>query len=429
MNYKEVTEFLYRQLPMFQRKGKAAYKANLNNTILLDDYFGNPHKKFRSIHVAGTNGKGSVSHMLAAILQSAGYKTGLYTSPHLKSYRERIRINGKMIPEVEITNFVNSNKKIIAEINPSFFEITVIMAFNYFAEQNVDVAIIEVGLGGRLDSTNIITPLLSIITNIGFDHTEFLGNSLKSIAIEKAGIIKPGIPVVIGQTQKEISDLFITKTTENNSPIYFADRIYSSAYSMIDINRNQVFNIKKANKIVYDNLKLDLNGNYQKYNLLTVLQSIAILQKEFKINTEDIYNGLENTTKLSGIQGRWQNIGNNPLIIADTGHNFDGISEVVKQLKNTAFKNLHIVIGMVNDKNIDTILKLLPLEATYYFTKANIPRALDENILLTKAKTIGLKGKSYPYVKLALRTAKENANKNDLIFVGGSTFIVAEAIP
>ena len=428
MNYSEATSFLFNQLPMFQRKGKAAYKANLNNTILLDNHFGNPHRKFKTIHVAGTNGKGSVSHMLAAIFQSAGYKTGLYTSPHLKSFRERIRIDGEMIPEKEVTHFVESNKKIIADISPSFFEMTVIMAFDYFAKQDIDIAIIEVGLGGRLDSTNIITPVLSIITNIGLDHTEFLGDSLESIAQEKAGIIKPNIPVVIGQTQIETSVIFIIKASENNITIYFADNNYSSSYSMIDINGKQVFNIEQDDELIYKNLKIDLAGNYQKKNLLTVLQSIELLQQIFYITNKDIYNGLENITKLTGIQGRWQTLGNNPLIIADTGHNFDGVTEVVEQIKNTPYKNLHIIIGMVNDKNIDSILKLLPLDATYYFTKAHIPRALDEKILSTKANTIGLKGNTYSNVKLAFETAKENAEENDLIFVGGSTFVVAEVL-
>ncbi len=428
MNYNEATSFLFNQLPMFQRKGKAAYKANLHNTIILDNHFGNPHKKFKSIHVAGTNGKGSVSHMLAAIFQSAGYKTGLYTSPHLKSYRERIRINGKMIPEKEVAHFVESNKKIITDISPSFFEMTVIMAFDYFAKQDVDIAIIEVGLGGRLDSTNIITPLLSVITNIGLDHTEFLGDNLESIAHEKAGIIKPNIPVVIGQTQKETSEIFIAKANEINNPIYFADKNYSSSYSMADINRKQIFNIERDNKIFYKDLKLDLAGKYQKKNLLTVLQSIELLQQVFYISNKDIYIGLKNTTKLTGMHGRWQTLGNNPLIIADTGHNYDGVKEVVEQIKNTPYKNLHIVIGMVNDKNIDSILKLLPLDATYYFTKANIPRALDENILTEKANAIGLTGNTYPNVKLALQTAKDKAEENDLIFIGGSTFVIAEVL-
>ncbi len=428
MNYKEATEFLYRQLPMFQRKGKAAYKANLINTVLLDNHLGKPHQKFKSIHVAGTNGKGSVSHMLAAIFQTAGYKTGLYTSPHLKSYRERIRVNGEMISEVEVANFVNSNKKIIDEIKPSFFEITVSMAFDYFAKQNVDIAIIEVGLGGRLDSTNIITPILSVITNIGFDHTEFLGNSLKQIATEKAGIIKRGIPVVIGQTQKETSDIFTAKAKENISRIYFADKIFSTAYSMLDLNNKQAFNIEMKGKVLYENLKLDLVGIYQNKNLLTVLQSIEIIKQNFSLTNKAIYSALENSTKLTGIQGRWQIIGNNPMIIADTGHNYDGISEVVNQIKNTAYKRLHIIIGMVNDKNIDSILKLLPQNAKYYFTKASIPRALDENILCNKAKNLGLKGNTFLTVNLALQAAKTNAEENDMIFIGGSTFVVAEIL-
>ena len=428
MNYNEATSFLFNQLPMYQREGKAAYKANLNNTIRLDNHLGNPHLKFKSIHVAGTNGKGSVSHMLAAVFQSAGYKTGLYTSPHLKSYRERIQINGKSIPENEVVSFVESNKEIIQKISPSFFEMTVLMAFNYFAKQNIDVAIVEVGLGGRLDSTNIINPLLSVITNISLDHTQFLGNSLESIAQEKAGIIKPNIPVVIGQTQKETSEIFISKAKENNSVIYFADKKYSTDYSLVDINRKQVFNIEKDNILVYENLVLDLAGKYQNKNLLTTLQSVELLKQEFDISKDNIYNGLKDTAKLTNIRGRWQTLGINPLVIADTAHNYDGVTEVVKQITNTPYSELHIVIGMVNDKNIDSILKLFPLDATYYFTKANIPRALNEDILSEKAKAFKLIGHTYSTVKLALRAAKNNAKENDLIFVGGSTFVVAEVL-
>ncbi len=429
MKYKKTLEFLFSQLPMYQRIGKAAYKSDLNNTLALDKYFDHPHKKFKTIHVAGTNGKGSVSHCLAAILQTAAYKVGLYTSPHLKDFRERIKINGNKIPEKYIISFVEQNQNIIKKIKPSFFEITVAMAFDYFAKEEVDIAVIEVGMGGRLDSTNIINPIVSIITNISLDHTQFLGDTIEKIAYEKAGIIKQNIPVVIGETQKFSKQVFVNKANSVNTKIYFADNTYSIDYSMLSTDNKQVFNILKNSEIIYKNLEVDLLGLYQKKNIITVLQTIDIIKdKGININSENIYTGLKNASKITGLLGRWQILGNNPLIVCDTGHNVDSIKNVVYQIKNTAFKQLHIVMGFVNDKNIDEILSLMPKDATYYFTRANIPRALDENILSDKAIAKGLHGEQYHTVEEAFNTAKKNTNKDDLIFIGGSNFIVAEVV-
>lgn len=431
LNYEDTLEYLFTKLPMFQRSGPAAYKNNLENTLLLDQYYHFPHTKFKSVHVAGTNGKGSVSHMLASVFQSAGYKTGLYTSPHLKDFRERIRINGKMIPEPEVIDWVDAyrQKNETWKLEPSFFELTVAMAFDYFARQNVEMAIIEVGLGGRLDSTNIITPELGIITNIGLDHTNLLGDTLEKIAVEKAGIMKQNIPVVIGTTQPETEKVFTEKAIQQNAPVYFADRIYNVSYSMLDVDGKQVFYPEKEGKKVLPDLRLDLAGSYQKNNLPAVLTAIDLLKsKGWNITENAIYHGLEIAASQTGLQGRWQTIGNNPLIICDTGHNEDGIRMVVQQIKNTAFKNLHIVFGTVGDKDPDNILRLLPQNAAYYFTRADIPRAMNEMELARKAAGFGLIGNSYPDVAEALTAARNNAGKNDLIFVGGSTFVVAEIL-
>lgn len=431
LNYTKTLDYLFTQLPMFQRSGPAAYKNNLNNTLALDKYYGSPHKQFKTIHVAGTNGKGSVSHMLAAILQTAGYKTGLYTSPHLKDFRERIRIDGKMISEDEVIKWVENYRNGNDEwkLEPSFFELTVAMAFDYFAQQKVDIAIIEVGLGGRLDSTNIIAPEVSIITNIGLDHTDLLGETIEKIALEKAGIIKQNIPVVIGTSQTETIPVFKTVAREKKTSLFFADQEYKTEYSMLGTDGKQIVNIEKNGRIVYPDLKLDLIGNYQKLNLPAVLIAIDLLvENGWNIHNHHIYKGLINTNSLTGFQGRWQIIGHNPLIICDTGHNEDGIKEIVSQLQNMAYKQLHFVFGTVGDKNPDQVLKLLPKNATYYFTKANIPRALDEKTLAIKAAVYGLKGKSYKNVKTAFKRAKENADFKDLIFVGGSNFVVAEVL-
>ncbi len=431
MEYSEVLEYLYQQLPMFQRTGPSAYKNNLDNTILLDNYYGNPHKKFRTIHVAGTNGKGSVSHMLAAILQTAGYKTGLYTSPHLKDFRERIRLNGKMIPEAFVTkwvgNFLLNNE--LWKIEPSFFELTVILAFDYFASEEVDVVVVEVGLGGRLDSTNIIYPELSIITNIGLDHTSLLGETIDKIALEKAGIIKSGVPIIIGTTQPETTQVYTQEAQKKQAEIFFADQEFSIPYSLKDLEGKQVMNVIRMGVHVYPDLKLDLLGLYQRKNLPAVLKSMDLLNKRgWEIKEKDLYKGLANTALLTGLQGRWQVVSNNPLIICDTGHNVDGISEVLAQIEQTPYKKLHIVFGVVNDKDPDNILRLMPSNARYYFSKANIPRALNEKILSKKAADFGLCGESYSSVSEAFDAAKCCAGKDDMIYVGGSTFVVAEIL-
>jgi len=431
VNYAETLNYLFEKLPMFHRIGQAAYKNTLENTLKLDEIFNHPHQRFKTIHVAGTNGKGSVSHMLAAIFQTAGYKTGLYTSPHLKDFRERIRINGEMISEKEVIDWVGKYPVAnnLWDIEPSFFELTVAMAFDYFAHNEVDIAIIEVGLGGRLDSTNIISPEVSVITNISFDHTNLLGETLPKIATEKAGIIKPNIPVVIGQTHPETKNVFIETAGKFKSSIWFADQEYSVDYSMLDFNGKQLMNVAKHGKMVFPNLKIDLLGSYQKRNVPVVLKTIEVLkEKGWKILDEDIYKGFLNSAALTGLMGRWQVIGHNPMVVCDTGHNEDGIKMVVAQIKNTAFKKLHFVLGMVADKELSAVLSLLPTDAEYYFTRANIPRALNENELGNKAANFGLIGNSYPTVLEAFKAAQNNAGKSDLVFVGGSTFVVAEIL-
>ncbi len=432
MHYEQVLEYLYEHLPYYQRKGPAAYKASLDNTLALDQIFGHPHKKFRTIHVAGTNGKGSVSHMLASVLAKAGYKTGLYTSPHLKDFRERIRVNGEMVPEKFVADFVQRflemNKIVLLE--PSFFELTVLMAFDYFAREEVDVAVIEVGLGGRLDSTNIIRPELSVITNISLDHTALLGDSLGKIALEKAGIIKPAVPVIIGETHPQTSMIFEGKAKENHSVLFFADQLLRADYAMISPDQKQIFNIKDKEGIRYENLRLDLLGKYQSGNLCTLLCAVHELQKTgWKITENDIRNGLEIVCNLTGLAGRWQTIGVNPRIICDTAHNEAGIREAVAQLSQTPCKKLHFIIGMVDDKDITGVLALLPKDAVYYFTKASVPRALAEHQLMQMALFFGLNGAAYEDVSAALIDAKMYADKDDVIFVGGSTFVVAEVLP
>jgi len=431
VNYTETLAYLFEKLPMFHRIGQAAYKSSLDNTLRLDEIFGHPHQNYKTVHVAGTNGKGSVSHMLAAVLQSAGYKTGLYTSPHLKDFRERIKINGEMISEDDVIKWVEKYpiKNNLWEMEPSFFELTAAMAFDYFAKMKVDIAIIEVGLGGRLDSTNIITPEVSVITNIGLDHTDLLGETLEKIAIEKAGIIKKDIPAIIGTTQNETKQVFIDMAKIKKTPLIFADQKYVLSYSMFGLDGKQIMNFEKNNELVYPEIRLDLLGNYQQKNVPAVLKALDILiENGWKISTQNIYDGLRNTAKLTGLMGRWQIIGNNPLIVCDTAHNEDGIKMVVTQIKNTAYKTLHFVFGVVADKNQDAILQLLPKNAVYYFTKADIPRALDEKELAQKASGFGLKGLSYPSVIEAFMASKTNAHKSDLIFVGGSTFVVAEIL-
>ena len=429
--YNEVINYLYDQLPYYQRNGPAAYKDNLDNTLQLDEMFGRPHQQFSTIHVAGTNGKGSVSHMLASILHAAGYKTGLYTSPHLKDFRERIRIDGKPVAEQFVADFVNQflekNEKI--NLEPSFFELTVLMAFEYFAREKVDVAIIEVGLGGRLDSTNIIKPELSVITNISLDHTNLLGDTLGKIALEKAGIIKRCVPIVIGETHPQTEMIFEGKAREFQAPIHFADQTFNLGYSMFSTDNKQVFNLRKNDKVVYENLRLDLLGGYQSKNICTVMTAIEQLQKlDWNIPEMAIREGLENVVAKTGLQGRWQILGANPRIVCDTAHNEAGIREIVAQILRTPYKKLHFVIGMVNDKDIASVLVQLPKDAEYYFTKANIPRAMDENQLMKMAAYFNLVGKSYQTVSEALNVAQKNSEPDDMIFIGGSTFVVAEVI-
>lgn len=419
---------------MFTRIGAAALKPDLINTIELCARIGNPQDKFKSIHIAGTNGKGSTSHMLAAILQTAGYKTGLYTSPHLKDFRERIRFNGKMIPRELVVDFVNNQRSNIEEIDPSFFEVTVAMAFQYFALQQVDIAVIEVGLGGRLDSTNIITPLVSVITNIGFDHVNILGNTLPQIASEKAGIIKPNVPVVIGEKHPETIDVFLTKAKENQSELIFAcdEWLIKKSAKQAD---NELLILEVTKTKVSDSepwsadLSLDLTGSYQVKNLATVLSSVAELRKAgFSISDEDVKSALGQVKGLTGLQGRWQVLKQNPLVVCDTGHNEDGIREVLKNIDDQTYDNLHMVIGMVSDKDIVKILELLPKKARYYFCSPDMPRAKPARELEEAAKIFGLTGYSYQSVDLALKAAEEVALENDLIFVGGSTFVVSEIL-
>ena len=409
MNFSETIDYLFSQLPMFQRIGGAAYKANLNNTLALCHLLNHPENKFKSIHVAGTNGKGSISHLLAAILQSAGYKTGLYTSPHLKDFRERIKINGKMIAKEAVVEFVEKYKKEFEVLQPSFFEMTVGMAFDYFAKEKVDIAILETGLGGRLDATNVVQPELSIISNISFDHQQFLGNTLEAIAKEKAGIIKPEIPVIISETQKEIKHVFVEKAKALNAPIAFADQEISDG---------------KAKKYL-----CELKGSYQQKNIKCVLWAIETLKKQgFDIPENAIKEGIEKVIQLTGIMGRWQQLGSSPIIIADTAHNEAGIAMALSQIKNTPHHQLHLVFGVVNDKPIDKILSLLPSKASYYFCKANLPRALDQIELAKQAAKHGLSGIAFSSVQEAYKAAKENAAADDLIYVGGSTFVVAEVL-
>ena len=440
MNYKQTLDYLFTQLPMFQRIGAAAYKANLNNTIAICKLLDNPENKFKSIHVAGTNGKGSTSHMLAAVFQQAGYKTGLYTSPHLKDFRERIKINGKEIPKKYVTLFVEKHKVAFEKIEPSFFEWTVGLAFTYFSEQKVDIAIIEVGLGGRLDSTNVINPLASVITNVSFDHTNLLGNTLTKIATEKAGIMKPEVPVIISQTQKELIKVVASKVGQYKTQIYLADRNFAhqkekySSKNMLNKHFYISYTSNKAKPVSYE---VDLTGTYQKFNVGAVLTTLYVLRNHFKISEKNIKNALKNVQKLTGLHGRWELINKHPRVIADTGHNEDGIKQVVNSInREYASKivkgKLHVVLGVVNDKDLSKIFPLLKANthfksAIYYFCKPNIPRGMETDILKKEAAKFSLKGEEYPSVKKALQTAKKSAKKNELVFVGGSTFTVAEA--
>lgn len=406
MNYQETIDWMFHQLPMYQTQGASAFRKDLKNTLLLSNFLNNPEKKLKCIHVAGTNGKGSTSHFLASILQEAGYKVGLFTSPHLKDFRERIKINGKEISKDFVVNFINTNKLFFEENNLSFFEMTVGLAFDYFEKEKTDINIIEVGLGGRLDSTNIITPLVSVITNIGFDHTQFLGNTIESIAFEKAGIIKNNIPVVIGEYTKETKKVFLDKSFECNSQIFFASDLIVNTYPS------------------------SLLGDYQEKNIKTVIQTIDVLNAEygFGVSVDEIKKGLINVVTNTGLKGRWQILNNSPFTVCDTAHNIDGFKIILKQIQKHDFVNLHMVLGFVSDKSIDDILSILPKNAKYYFCRPNNLRSLDENILMTKSLSYGLKGDVYNSVTNAYHEAINSALKSDFIYVGGSNFVVAEII-
>lgn len=427
MDYPQTLEYLFSKLPMYSRIGAAAYRADLANTIRLLESIGHPERRFRSVHIAGTNGKGSTSHMLAAIFQEAGYRTGLYTSPHLKDFRERIRIDGKMIEEAAVSDFVYRIREVSEAIDPSFFEVTVAMAFDYFAVNHVDIAIVEVGLGGRLDSTNVITPDLSVITNISFDHMNLLGNTLPAIAAEKAGIIKHRIPVVIGEQAPETAPVFQQKAVQVNAPLSFADQ---HRYVTDWKYGRHTLEVEIATTPVAEEVEwytLDLAGIYQARNLVTVLESVHVLRRlGWRLDPTVTHRALRQVKKLTGLHGRWEIIHEHPDIVLDVAHNEDGIRQLLRQIELTDHEELHIVLGMVNDKAIDTVLALLPREATYYYTRAQIPRALPQDQLAAQAAAAGLQGAAYPTVPEAVQAAKARAKPKDLIVVCGSVFVVAE---
>lgn len=424
MTYQEAIDYLYAQLPMFSKIGKVAYKNNLTNTLELCAALDNPQEKFKTIHIAGTNGKGSTSHMLAAIMQSAGYKTGLYTSPHLKDFRERIKVNGELCSEEFVIDFVEKIKPVVAAVQPSFFEVTVAMAFAYFAEQKTDISVIETGMGGRLDSTNVILPEVSVITNISMDHMNILGDTLAKIAYSKAGIIKQKTPVVIGKMHLETQPVFEEEAAQKDALIIDV----KTHYTIKDIQQTLYYlDVIVNNDNKEYTYRMDLNGLYQAENLLTVLAVVKVLQgKGWNIFINDVENGLANTKKLTGLFGRWELLQENPLIIADVGHNEDGINQINENLKNAEYNKLRIVIGFVKDKDVNAALSLLPQNALYYFTKANQPRAMDEKELQELAEDKGFKGNSYASVQEALQAAKQDAAADDMILICGSVFVVAE---
>jgi len=423
MTYDETLEYLYQSAPMFQQVGSSAYKEGMENSFRIDKHLNHPHTQYKTIHVAGTNGKGSTSHLLASIFQEAGYKTGLYTSPHLLDFRERIKVNGEMIDKAFVVDFIERHRAFFESIQPSFFELTTGMAFAYFAEQQVDVAVIEVGLGGRLDCTNVITPVISIITNISFDHIQLLGNTLTAIAKEKAGIIKPDIPVVIGEAEGEVEDFFKGLSSLNNLIIFAQEQKNILSAKLLPSG------CWKFETPDYPGLVCELGGWTQEKNAATVLCAINLLKKDiFSIPSEAVYRGFRYVVENTGLMGRWQMVGQCPKIVLDTGHNVAGIEYIVRQLQSEKYDRLHIVFGMVNDKDVTSVLRLLPQEADYYFTQASIPRALDAHLLAKQAERFNLKGKVYPTVNEAFSAAKRQAAKKDFIFVGGSTFVVADAL-
>jgi dihydrofolate synthase / folylpolyglutamate synthase len=434
MTYKETLEYMYQTLPMFTRVGASAFKKDLTNTLALVGVLDNPHLKFPQVHIAGTNGKGSTAHLTAAVLQSLGLKVGLYVSPHYRDFRERIKINGKYMSQKAVVAFVARNRAHFERIEPSFFEMTVAMAFDYFANEKVDIAVIEVGLGGRFDSTNVISPLISVITNISFDHMDMLGNTLPLIAFEKAGIIKTRTPVVIGEEHAETKPVFEEKAREMDAPITFASQIYEVKAVEQDFDYT-TFQVFKNKKLVFDTLKVNVGGDYQAKNVATVLQIFDIFKKMPFLSpytegvlTAAIQNGFLNLTRLTNFIGRWQVIGRTPTILCDSAHNEGGLTLAMQQLNALTFNKLHIVLGVVKDKDTSKMLQLLPTEATYYFAKANIPRGLDADILRDTAAEIGRQGKAYQSVRRALAAAKRAAKADDLIYVGGSIFVLAEVI-
>lgn len=430
MDYQETLQWLFSQLPMYQRIGKAAYKADLETTIQMLDRLGNPQEKFKALHIAGTNGKGSVSHVLASVLQEAEYKTGLYTSPHLKDFRERIKINGQMIPEDEVVSFTKKHKKLFEELQPSFFEMTVAMAFDYFASEKVDFAVLETGMGGRLDSTNVSKPVVSVVTNIGHDHMQFLGDDVEKIAAEKAGIFKDGVPVVIGEKQSWVSEVFEKAAKEKNASLVYADEHVELKPIQRRDKTKQFYDVWYNNELYLENLASPLLANYQIKNLKTVIQVLELLinNKTIEIDRQSIAEGIESTLENTNLMGRWQILSTNPLTICDTGHNPEGLQAVLDQINQTQFNNLHFVFGMVNDKNPESILYLLPNDATYYFCKPDIPRGMDEEVLQQHGFKAGLRGSAYSSVREALNSAVNNAGADDLVFIGGSTFVVAEVV-
>lgn len=424
MNYEQALDYMFSQLPMFHRIGAPAYKANLDNTLELSRLTGFPYNNFRTIHVAGTNGKGSVSHMLASILQESGLKTGLFTSPHLEDFRERIKVNGQMVSREYVAGFIEKYMDDFTRIKPSFFEMTFALCMCYFLEMQVDIAVIETGLGGRLDSTNVITPELSVITNIGFDHMQFLGNTLEAIAGEKAGIIKPGIPVVIGESNDLTNQVFLNRAAKENSPIVFADKAIRMEQL---VSANQAYMLLRATSEKADyTIESPLTGDYQVKNIATVVASVENIDN---LNKDSLISGIKNTLVNTGLHGRWQILGYNPLTICDIGHNTHGLTYVVKQLSRQIYNRLHFVLGVVNDKDVAGMLSMLPADATYYFCKADIPRGLDSSELKSMAIESGLKGEDWGSVQNACKAAKANAENDDLVFIGGSAFVVAEALP
>jgi dihydrofolate synthase/folylpolyglutamate synthase len=429
MNYREAIDFLFNSLPMYQRVGKAAYRDNLLNTERLDEYFSHPHRLYPTIHVAGTNGKGSVSHMLASLLQQSGYRTGLYTSPHLLDFRERIRVNGKPIPEQEVTGFVNAHRPIIREISPSFFEMTVAMAFDHFAREQVDMAVIETGMGGRLDSTNIIRPLLTVITNISMDHMEFLGNDLASIAREKGGIIKQGVPLVVGITEREAEQVLISMAAEKEAPVTLAREAFEPVSRTFSRDGTILVRMQERRSGSLETFSCDLTGDYQQENLATVLTAIDSLRGlGWNLPGSSVAAGLRTVAGNTGIMGRWQTVGSSPRSICDAAHNRAGIAAAIGQVMQLPWKDLHVVWGLVSDKDVDSILPLLPVKARYYFTRAGVPRSMDAGILREAAGKYGLSGKAFETVKEAYAAARKQAGADDMIFTSGSTFVVADLL-